>query len=600
LPHYDVVVLGGGLAGVSAAIQAARLGARVALVEREQVLGGLSSALFGIHILGATEHGNRPWAQETGLVEELELEALHEGAFFEPAPGVIPYFNSRWSDLLRRKCEEAGVHLYLKSLALSAERTGFKVSEVTIAQGSRHELRRLTIEHALVDATGDGDIAASLGCSFRYGREGREEFKECFAPEQPDLNVAGASLIYWLVNTGKPVEFTPPPGTPVYKDASDVIYGAPPVVRDGRSVVISWATEWGGHLDTLRDEDIIYRKLLEQIYATVDWVKNRSPYAEAMANYQLAWISPLLGKRESRRFIGDYTLTQHDLYPQERLFDRVAYGGFPIDQHEAAADPERPRIVYYDWPDLYDIPLRALYSKDLDNVLFAGRNISGTHVAHGSYRVMKTCGAMGQAVGACAAFCAAYGTTPRGVARMYLDELQQTLLREDATILGLTNDDPLDLARKATVSASSESPDLPAAAVTDGHNRQLADAPAHKWVAEGLFPQYVTLHFKRPTKIGAAQLTFDTNLNSYRGAQFAPRAIPETPKHYRVWLATGGQGEVVAEEEANYQRVRRHEFEPREAEQLVLEVIETNGSTHAGVYELRAYERWPQLAFEGR
>ncbi len=594
MASFDVVVVGGGVSGVCCAIQAARLGAKTALLETEQVLGGNSSALLGVHILGAAVHGQRPWGQETGIIEELELEALHAGAFLEPPEGAA-YFTALWSEILRRKCLESGVHLFLRTVGLSAERKGFRVVQVKAFDLARHEPVEFEVKHILVDASGDGHVAASAGCSWRYGREGRAEFGELFAPEEADTNIAGASLIYWVENTGRPVDYQALPGVPEYASEQELPYGKVDLWKDGRAVGVSWATEWGGHLDTLKDNDKIYAALVDQVLGLVDFAKHKAEGKEAFANYKLLWLSPRLGKRESRRFIGDYTLTQHDLYAQERLPDRVAYGGFPIDQHESAPDPDKPRIIYYDIPPLYDIPLRALYSKDVDNVMLAGRLISGTHVAHGSYRVMKTGGAIGQAVGACAALCSAYKLTPRAIARLHIEELQQLLLREDATILDLANEDREDVARGAKVTASWESPEHPADNVTDGVHRQFAEQPSHKWVGEGLFPQYLTVHFAKPQVVGAVQLTFDTKLRDYRGVNLQPAAFGQTPRAYRLWVVKGGQGKLVAEVDSNYQRMRRHSFEPLEAEQLVLEIDATNGAEWAGVYEIRAWRQLPLL-----
>ncbi len=170
----------------------------------------------------------------------------------------------------------------------------------------------------------------------------------------------------------------------------------------------------------------------------------------------LEWVGSIPGKREYRRFVGDYVLNQNDIIAQEPFHDRIAFGGWSIDLHPPQgmyAEASGSKHMHADGN--YHIPYRSLYTANVGNLLFDGRNISASHVAFGTTRVMATCAVIGEAAGTAASLCAAKGVSPREIYRSHLQELQQTLLRQDASVIGLRHEDERDLARLAQVSASS-------------------------------------------------------------------------------------------------------------------------------------------------
>jgi hypothetical protein len=582
--HHDIVVVGGGLAGICAAIQAARLGCSVALLERELVLGGNSNAHFKLHLLGAaTDYG-----RETGIIEELEAEAGHRHAY-HPHGG---YLNSEWSEILREKCEASGVDLFLKCPATGVEMDGNRIGEIAAEDMLSHRPRSFHVDGVVVDASGDGDVAEAAGASFRQGREGGGEYGESFAPEEPDGKTMGSALLFTFRDAGQPVDFTPPEGTPVYRTHEDMPMGGHDAYVDEDTTPIAgqpiiWQAQYGWPLDTAKNDEAIYRGLLKIVYGIVDHIKNQEPHGAE--DYELSWISPYLGKRESRRFLGDYVLNQNDLFASTPFKDRVAYGGRNVDLHEITDDGKHYKVIFYGKPPLYSIPFRSLHSRDVENLLLAGRLISGTRVALGSYRVMKTLATAGQAVGAGAALCVRHSLTPREVARDRIGELQQLLLKHDATILDLKNEDEADLARGASVEASSSIRGGSPENVINGIHRQFSPHPANMWISAEGMPQNIAVEFDE-ARLNAIYLTFDTDFSSRTDARTRPPAFDTTVRDYRLSIRRDGNWREVATVSGNYQRRRRHAFPATTATGIRLDVEAMNGGgREARVFEIRAY-----------
>jgi hypothetical protein len=254
-------------------------------------------------------------------------------------------------------------------------------------------------------------------------------------------------------------------------------------------------------------------------------------------------------------------------------------------------------------PGLFDIPYRCLYSRNIENLFMAGRDISTSHVGHGSIRVMATCAIVGQAAGTAATLCAKHNCTPREVGERHIGELQQTLLKDDCHIIGCRNEDADDLARGATASATSETPDGPAEKVLSGISRGVGDDPG-AWISDRSqpMPQSLTLRFPQAAAVSRVYLTFDTNLSrrllrSQDPSLFRidpPSPIPETARDYRLEAVVGGAWRPLAEVKDNYQRRRVHTFDPVQTDQLRLTVTRTNGDPSARVIEVRAYGDQPK------
>jgi hypothetical protein len=569
----DLLVAGGGLAGVVAAISAARHGARVVLVQDRSRLGGNSSSEVKMHVLGANSH-NRGW-REGGIIEELWLTdaARNPQRSFE-----------LWDLLLYDKVvSEPNITLLLDSALYRAVVKDGRIQEAWVRSDHTEQIYRIRAK-MFCDATGDSRLALEAAAVWRTGREARGEFNEPLAMEKADRETLGSSILFTSRHYDRPMPFTPPSWARKitkehlkFRGVSSWEYGY-------------WWIAWGGDKNTIRDDQRIRFELLSIALGVWDYIKNSGDQPSS-ASWALDWIGMIPGKRGSRRVVGDHILTQHDLMNGGPLEDGAAIGGWAMDDHPPGGfdrDDLNPNVAVR-LPGPYNIPLRSLYSRNIGNLFMAGRNISCSHVAFTSSRVMATCAVTGQAVGTAAALCLEKGIAPRQLYRdkPLLSQYQQALLRDDQTIRGVVNRDPADLARQARVGA-------PAAKVIDGHVR----GDTHQWVAKMEGEPSIELSWPAPQRISEVQITFDTafgrmltlsaqasvNREMIRGPQ------PETVRDYTVAVRKpGGIWMEVAAVAGNFLRLRRHRFAPVEAEALRVTVKATNGDDTARIFEIRCY-----------
>lgn len=442
----DVIVIGGGLAGVCAAVAAARNGSSVALINNRPVLGGNSSSEVRVWVCGATKHGVNRYARETGIMGEMFVENQYRN------PDGNPYI---WDLVVLETVKaEPNIELFLNTDVHEVEADGDEQerrirSATGWMMGSERRIR--FTGDMYLDCTGDGLVGFLAGAKYRLGREARHEYNEIWAPEQADDVTLGSTLLFYTKDAGHPVKFVPPSFA---KDITATSIPMKRVIRSGDSGCHYWWIEWGGELDTVHENERIRDELWAVIYGVWDYIKNSGKFdADTMT---LEWVGSIPGKREFRRFVGDYVLTQNDIIAQEPFHDRIGFGGWSIDLHPPQGMYATESGSKNMHPDgVYSIPFRSLYSVNVGNLLFAGRNISATHVAFGTTRVMATCAVMGEAAGTAASLCGKLGVTPRQLYSEHLETLQQSLLRQDASIVGLSLRDSLDMAQSARVSSSS-------------------------------------------------------------------------------------------------------------------------------------------------
>lgn len=449
----DLVVVGGGLSGTCCAITAARAGIRVVLVTDRPVLGGNSSSEVRLWVLGATSHmgNNNRWAREGGVIDELLVENLYRNPESNPL-----LFDSI---LLEKVIDEPNLTLLLNTAIFEVTRSADKhvgdAQPITSVTGfcSQNSTHYDLVAPLFCDASGDGIVGFLAGAAFRMGAEAGDEFGEKFAPSQEYGELLGHSMYFYTKDVGRPVRYVAP------KFALDVTQTVPRF-RSFNAQEFGcklWWIEYGGRLDTVHDTEQIKWELWKVVYGVWDYVKNSGLFPEA-ETLTLEWVGTIPGKRESRRFEGDFMLTQPDVVEQRPHFDDVAFGGWSIDLHPAdGVFSEKPGCNQWHSKGIYGIPYRCFYSKNVPNLFFAGRIMSASHVAFGSSRVMATGAHGGQAVGMAAKVCLEHGWSPRDLAEPErVKILQQELLKTGQHIPGLRLRDEADLVQTATLSPSSE------------------------------------------------------------------------------------------------------------------------------------------------
>jgi hypothetical protein len=579
MSEHDVVVIGGGLAGCMAAVTAARLGVRTVLIQDRPVLGGNASVEILVPPVGAWPHPNiGPLdPRETGLVEEIRTPGRQ-------TIDEAKVYSGRLARLVRG---EPGLDVYMNvhatGVTMKGKTTIAAVDAVDVLRGRRMRFPG----RMFIDCTGDAVIGVAAGAEYRTGREPRSMHNESLAPEQGNPHTMGNSLKYVTVPTGKPQAFTAPAWAMKFPTCASFPPDRHP--RLSREIGWQWIIELGGTRDTYADAEEIRDELLRLIYGLWDHVKNHCPELGAQAaDHRLAWVSYVVGKRENRRLIGDYVLNENDVAQQTLPADRVAYSAWCLDDHYSEGffyNGPPSRCPYRGMP--HSVPYRALYSKNIDNLLMAGRNISATHLALSATRVQLTNAVIGQATGTAAAMCVEHETTPRGVYQNYLEDLQQQLLKDGATIIELPNRDPRDLARSATATASSEKvrsegERMAAAKVIDGFAR-VTGTRTCAWAPDPKqrLPQWVELAWDKPQTFNTVHVSFLTKNNA--------------PQRFAVEVFQGGAWRRVAEVADN--RHRRHvlPFEPVTASKVRLVILAAK-PYEQGVCEIRVYDDPPRLA----
>ena len=445
--NADLVICGAGLPGICTALKSARMGLKTALISNRPYFGGNSSAELMIMIVGASGMQEFNYnARETGVIEELFLEYLYKN------PEKNRYI---WDGILLDKLQaEENLMLFANTCIDQVQMgEGNRIQSVSGLQTTT-EKRFVFRAPLFVDDTGDGVIGHLAGAEYRYGREAAAEFGERFAPEVADNGVLPSTMVFFAHDVGHPVPYTPPKFAKDYTK-TDVLEHR--VIPPDMFHQFMWFYELDGNLDQMEQYEDILQHHRELVYGVWDYIKNSGKYDAD--NYAFSYISPIAGKRESRRLMGDYMLTEKDVTGQTDFEDAVGHGGWSIDLHALEGFYSKEiinRHIYL--KGIYQIPYRCGYSKDIDNLFIEGRCMSVSHVALGSVRTMATLSTVGQANAVAAYLCKKHGISPRQVGQQYLPQLQQLLLKDDQYIVGKAYQDPENLAASAQVCATSVKP----------------------------------------------------------------------------------------------------------------------------------------------
>lgn len=550
----DLCVVGGGLAGLCAAVAAARHGIEVVLMQDRPVLGGNASSEIRMWIGGAKGKDTR----ETGLIEEMFLENYYRNTSLS---------FSVWDSVLYGMAKaEPKLLLLLNCSCCEAQMDGKTIRSVKGWQMTSETWHTVYATY-FADCSGDSILVPLTGAPYMLGREAKSDYNERIPPDVADKCTMGMSILLQARETDHPCRFIPPEWAYTY-ETDEALNGRPHTLNDDCNF---WWIELGGMQDSIHDTDALTDELLKIAYGVWDHVKNKGDHGAE--NWELDWVGALPGKRESRRYVGDYVVTQNDVESGGRFYDTVAYAGWSMDDHFPQGfyyDGGHPTI-YHPAPSPWGIPFRALYSKEITNLLFAGRNISVTHAALSSCRVMATCGTVGQAVGTAAAIAVAQNKAIRDID---ISELQQMLMYDDCYL-------PFSKRRLSPLTMKAQV-DMEYAALKNGVDREKDGEENAVNVQIG-----DTIDFRFPTyeKVSEMRIVFDSDLNRERYNMPCLFKLNETHykvpktlvKGYRIIAHKQNGDRVLYETKNNRQRMNKIGLSV-DADRLTLEVTETWGN----------------------
>lgn len=441
--HFDLLVVGGGIAGCCAAVTAARLGLSVALVHNRPVLGGNNSSEVRVGLSGLIRQ--EPYPKLGSLMDEIGgvgywtryeaeqdptsdrsqriLRALKDNPEKEihNAGPASNYEDSKKLDVLI----DAGVTLFLNTQVDEVRTENSRIVYVS-GRNLLGSVRYSFTADNYADCTGDAVLGFLANAEWRMGRESKAETGEPRAVQVADNMTMGASVQWYSEESDKVVIFPECPWAVRFNDSNCV-----PEKRG------DWKWETGIGHNQIDEAEYIRDYALRAVFGNWSFLKNHSIHKRDFANSRLEWVSFIGGKRESRRLMGDVVLQEQDIL-DGKLYDDASFTTtWPVDLHFPLPfdGPEEPFLADCDNPSIkpYPVPYRCLYSRNVKNLFMAGRDISVTHIALGTVRVMRTCGMMGEVVGMAASLCKAYGVNPRGIYDYYMDDLRQ-LMRKGIAI----------------------------------------------------------------------------------------------------------------------------------------------------------------------
>ncbi len=471
----DLCIVGGGMSGLCCAIAAARHGISVTLLQDRPVLGGNASSEIRMWIGGAHGKDNR----ESGIIEEIFLENFYQN------PGLkYPI----WDSVLYEKAKaEENITLLLNTAVFDLSMDGNRIACVRAYQSNAETFHSVEAKW-FADCSGDSVLAPLSGAEFMYGREAKHEFGETIPPDTADKKTMGMSCLFQVRETDHPVSFTPPKWAYTYETDADLPY------KDHDLTNNFWWIELGGEWDCIHDTDKCRDELLKICYGVWDHMKNKGDHGAE--NWELEWIGFLPGKRESRRYVGKHIVTQNDVEAEGRFDDIVAYAGWSMDDHfpEGFYYTKGHPTIYHPAPQPWGLPLRCMISKNIENLVFAGRNISVTHAALSSSRVMATCAVLGQALGTAVAQAV---KDDCHVENVDIARLQETLMEDDHYI-------PWHRRKVSKLS-------LEAACTSDVVRNGLDRGEENLWI--GKTGDIIEYAFSKDTPVSEIRLVFDNDMN---------------------------------------------------------------------------------------
>lgn len=597
---YDLVVVGGGMAGICTAVSAARHGLSVALIQDRPVLGGNNSSEVrvglsgGIHRapyprlgdlvdeIGPVGHWNyRDARQKPELPRSREVIAIIERNPEKRTHNAGPASNYEDAKKLEAVQAEENVSLFLNTRVNRVEMDGSRIAAVA-GQDTRTGRSIRFSGRWFADCTGDGNVGYLAGADYRYGRESRALTGEPLAPEEPDRKVMGTSVQWYSRQTDEPTGF---PETPWAIQFTEETYQ--------KATHGDWNWETGFRWCQINEFEKVRDHGLRAVFGNWSFQKNHSPNKARYANRELDWVAYIGGKRESRRLLGDVILKQQDIVGRREFPDAAVTTTWSIDLHYPTDFQRRhfPGEEFRSRAELvhirpYPIPYRCFYSRNVDNLFLAGRHISVSRLALGTVRVMRTLGMVGEVVGMAAAVCERHDVDPRQVYTEHLDELKE-MMSAGVSAPAFMSTANLARAAEVRVSSSMDTARYPVSHINDG-NDSLASNDT-RWISDVSMPDSVELFWDSPVEIGAARIV-SGHLDS--------RSLPGDP--IETFVLQYHDGDVYRDIEGtatdgNWNTDWRKRFDPVTTDRIRLLVTQTPGN-RTRIWELEVYESAPGSA----
>ena len=564
----DFAVVGGGLAGLCAAIAAAREGLKTVLIHDRPVLGGNASSEIRMWVCGAHGDNNR----ESGIIEEMLLENIYRN----PERNFSLWDTVLYSNAIREK----NLTLLLNCVCMDAKTDNEQIKSIRAYQSPSQTFYNIEANY-FCDSSGDSILAELTGAEVRYGREGRGEFNESIAPETADRKTMGMSCLIQARETDQVHEFVAPEWANHYTDDSQFQYRTPEL----EGLQNYWWIELGGDMDALHDVDLCRHELLKIAIGTWDYLKNHPSQKEKNKYWELEWIGFLPGKRESNRYVGDYIVNQNDVAMGGKFEDTIAYGGWTMDDHAPTGFkvPEIAPNIFHPAPSPFGLPYRAIYSKNIKNLFCAGRNISVTHSALSATRVMATCAILGQAVGVAAALANEAEVEPR---KVDIKKLQNRLMELDCYLPNFRYS-PSDLTLCGTLTSSNgKKPE----GLRMGQNRITAEADEAWYAKKGDSVEYT---WSMPVKLSESRLIFDSDFSDFQPKNIVALRFKDQPKlempaclvkKYRLEYCDGnGNYQTLGEFTNDYKRLVFNDLNI-ECTKLRFTLLETFGDEEVKIF----------------
>jgi len=577
--NYDLIVVGGGAAGVCTAISAARYGLKVALLNDRPILGGNGSEEGSVAFEGSAHRGY----QDTGIIYEIKnYRHYHKVTWTKALDDIIS--------------KEINIDVFKNTLLLESDTENNFITKIKAV--NTYDLTEHTFSATyFADCSGDAWLGYYSGAAYRIGREAKFQHDESFAPENADGNTMSGCATrpvrkfgidtvcsYFAEETEKEIKFKAPDWAFKLPDG-DNLGRVPNNINRG-----SWWHELQNDYDDLFENEFVRDSMIRMAVGYFDWLKNSWTDCEKAKNYKLTGLGTHNSKRETRRLIGDYIMTENDFVEGRDYPDSVCYCGWNIDVHHVdGIFSGKDGLFTLDKKiPITPVPFSSLYSKNINNLMMAGRCISVTHIGLGPTRVIMTGAMMGQAIGTAAYLGKKYNKTPREIKNEHIGELQQLLLKDGIWIPYVFNSDPCDLARTATVTANSHAENGNPENIINGKTRKT-DGEDYAWISQDAAPQSITLTFDDEKEISQARLTFEMPFDKY---PYGYMEMPETSDvvtDFKVSVLTNDGWKETANIKGNFQRLVVCDFEKVNAKAVKVTVLKTLNSENVIIPEIRIY-----------